>query len=135
VSFLHLPGCKLTLQYPRSQRFVCQRFGHQLPSIKNLCNTNATLTMTSAFRGLMRGRWNPRNRKAMMSNAFSTTRRGLNSGVPDREKRCEPPWPPGKLNVKSRPPLSLYFGIQYFLVCSTVGCCFFAFFRVFSGDF
>jgi len=38
--------------------------------------------------------------------------------------------PPGKLHVKTGPQLSLYFGISF-----SVGCCFFAFFGVFSGYF
>jgi len=41
--------------------------------------------------------------------------------------------PPAKLNIKTRPLPSLYFGICYFLV--SVDCCVFAFFGVFSRDF
>jgi len=51
----------------------------------------------------------------------------LVSGVTD-----EPP-PIAKLNVKTGPLRSLYFGINILLV--SVGCCFFALFGVFSGDF
>jgi len=39
---------------------------------------------------------------------------------------------PGKLNVKTRPPLSLYFGFSIILVFSRLF--FFAFFGVLSGD-
>jgi len=44
--------------------------------------------------------------------------------------------PPAKLNVKTGPLFSLCFGIIYYSVgFSTVDCCFFACFGVFSGDF
>jgi len=52
----------------------------------------------------------------------------LISGITD-----EPPRPPAKLNVKTGPLRSLYFGIYYSFDFSRL--LFFAFFGVFSGDF
>jgi len=40
--------------------------------------------------------------------------------------------PPGKLNVKTSPPLSIYFGLSIHLVFNRL---FFACFGAFSGDF
>ena len=54
--------------------------------------------------------------------------RHLISGITD-----EPPPPLAKLNVKTRPLRSLYFGIYYSFGFSRL--LFFAFFGVFSGDF
>jgi len=51
------------------------------------------------------------------------------SGVTDGGQGCEPP--PGKLNAKTWPPLSLYFGFSTDLVFSRL---FFTLFGVFSGD-
>ena len=55
----------------------------------------------------------------------------LISGVTDGGRGANRP--PGKLNVKTGPPPSLYFGIHYSLVCSRLLV--FAFVGVFSGDF
>jgi len=57
----------------------------------------------------------------------------LTSGITDGWQGCEPPRPPAKPNIKTRPLPSLYFGIYYSFGFG--GLFFFAFFGVLPSDF